>query len=188
MHASFDWKAMFAARVLDYGGVIAYPTEAVWGLGADPFQRTAVEKILDLKSRPMHKGLILISGQAEHFLPYLEPLEQSLIDRFFSVQDRPTTWLVPDVRNQIPYWVKGEHSSVAMRLTTHPVCAALTHHFGGAIISTSANPASKASARSLYEVKCYFQDKLDYCLSAPLGGAGQASQIRDLQSDEVIRV
>ena len=74
-----------AAQAILEGEVIAYPTEAVWGLGADPFQRTAVEKILDLKSRPMHKGLILISGQAEHFLPYLEPLEQSLIDRFFSV-------------------------------------------------------------------------------------------------------
>lgn len=178
---------MLAAKVLDHGGVIAYPTEAVWGLGADPFQRSAVERILELKHRPMEKGLILISGQPEHFLPYLKPLDQQMAERFFAPQDRPTTWLVPDVLQQIPYWVKGEHSSVAMRLTTHPVCAALSRHFRGPIISTSANPAAQPSARSLQEVKRYFHDKLDFCLSAPLGGANQASQIRDLESNAIIR-
>jgi L-threonylcarbamoyladenylate synthase len=188
MHASFDWKAMLAAKVLDHGGVIAYPTEAVWGLGADPFNPKAVERILELKQRSIDKGLILVSGQAEHFLPYLEPLEDSLIERFFAPQDKPTTWLVPDVRSQIPYWVKGQHSSVAMRLTQHPVCAALSQHFGGPVISTSANPASKPSARSLCEVKHYFHDALDFCLSAPLGGAGQASQIRDLRTGTVVRI
>lgn len=179
---------MFAAKVLDHGGVIAYPTEAVWGLGADPFQRAAVERILELKQRPMSKGLILVSGQAEHFLPYMDPLENELVERFFSDQEKPTTWLVPDVLEQIPFWVKGQHASVAMRLTKHPVCAALSRHFGGPIISTSANPAAMPSARSLQEVKRYFQDELDFCLSAPLGRAGQASQIRDLKTGATIRV
>ena len=178
---------MLAAKVLDHGGVIAYPTEAVWGLGADPFQRSAVERVLALKNRPMEKGLILISGQPEHFLPYLKPLDKHLVERFFSRQEKATTWLVPDELQQIPYWVKGEHSSVAMRLTTHPVCVALSRYFGGAIISTSANPATQPSARSLQEVKRYFHDRLDFCLSAPLGGASQASQIRDLTSNTLIR-
>lgn len=188
MHASFDWKAMLAAKVLDHGGVIAYPTEAVWGLGADPFQRQAVERILELKQRSMDKGLILISGQAEHFLPYLEPLDEGLVERFFSHQEKPTTWLVPDILGQIPYWVKGEHATVAMRLTTHPVCAALSRYFGGPVVSTSANPAAMPSAKSLFEVKRYFQDRLDFCLSAPLGSAGQTSQIRDLKTGAIIRV
>lgn len=188
MHASFDWKAMLAAKVLDHGGVIAYPTEAVWGLGADPFQQAVVERILALKQRPMNKGLILISGQAEHFLPYLEPLDDTLVERFFSDQEKPTTWLVPDVLEQIPYWVKGKHTTVAMRLTKHPVCAALSRYFGGLIVSTSANPATMPSAKSLCEVKRYFQDELDFCLSAPLGSAGQTSQIKDLKTGAITRV
>ncbi len=187
MHSSFDWKASFAARVMTLGGVIAYPTEAVFGMGCDPFQRSAVERLLDLKSRPMSKGLILVSGQKEHFEPFLEPLSDALRERFFSDQGRPTTWLVPDHFRQIPYWIKGEHESVAMRLTSHPLCCSLSRHFDRPVVSTSANPAARPSAISLAEVKHYFHDELDYCLQAPLGKSGTVSQIKDLVTDQVLR-
>lgn len=187
MHPSFDWKASLAAKIMNLGGVIAYPTEAVWGLGCDPFQQSAVERLLDLKSRPMDKGLILISGHKKHFEPFLEPLTDELKSRFFSHQERPTTWLVPDYAGQIPYWVKGKHQSVAMRLTRHPLCCSLSSHFDGLVVSTSANPASRPSASSLAEVKHYFHDQVDYCLQAPLGRSGAVSQIKDLVTDQVLR-
>lgn len=188
MQRAFDWKASLAAEVMQLGGVVAYPTEAVWGLGTDPYQERAVKRILTLKQRPQEKGLILISGQAEHFLPYLEGLPEELVRRFFTQQDRPTTWLVPDIHNRVPPWVKGEHSSVAMRLTTHPPCVALSKHFGGVVVSTSANPASKPSAMSLSEVHNYFRGRLEFCYQASLGGGQSASQIKDLESGKVLRV
>jgi len=187
VHATIDWRAAFAARVMERGGVIAYPTEAVWGLGCDPFQPQAVERLLDLKQRPVEKGLILISGQIEDFDPLLSPLGDEMRQRFFEPQSRPTTWLVPDIEDRVPDWIKGEHKSVALRVVTHPVCVALTKHFGGPIVSTSANPAGKPSACTYYDVQHYFFDSIDYSVQAPVGGSTTVSQIKDLASGRTLR-
>lgn len=187
MHTSFDWKARMAAEVMRYGGVIAYPTEAVWGLGADPFNEQAVRRILAIKQRPEHKGLILLSGQLAHFSVLIDPLDKSLQQRFFEPQSRATTWLVPDPKNLVPVWVKGSHSSVAVRVTQHPLCSALTAHFKGPIISTSANPAGFDSAGTLQQAKRYFSNDVDAYAQAPLGGAATASQIKDLKTGKVLR-
>ena len=187
MHRSFTWKASIAAEHMKLGGVIAYPTEAVWGLGCDPTNETAVTRLLALKKRPIEKGLILISGQTEHFEPLLAPLDAELRQRFLEASDRPTTWLVPDVAGLVPYWVKGEHRSVALRLTKHPFSVALSKKMGGLLVSTSANPSTKPAAESLYDVRRYFANRLDCVVQAKLGGATQVSQIKDLVSGSVLR-
>lgn len=187
MHASFDWKARMAAEVMHLGGVVAYPTEAVWGLGADPFNESAVRRILALKKRPEHKGLILLTGQTEYLAALIDPLNEVLRQRFYAPQSRATTWLVPDPQNIVPAWVKGSHSSVAVRVTQHPLCCALTKHFKGPIISTSANPAGLDSAGSFRQAKRYFANDVDAYVQAPLGGAAMASQIKDLETGKVLR-
>jgi len=187
MLSSFDWKARIAAEVMHLGGVIAYPTEAVWGLGADPFNEQAVRRILELKNRPEHKGLILLCGQAEYLSALIAPLDKTLQERFFEPQTHPTTWLVPDPYNLVPTWVKGSHASVAVRLTQHPVCCALTKYFKGPIISTSANPAGLESASSFKQAKRYFSNTIDAYVQAPIGSARAASQIKDLRTGKVLR-
>ncbi len=175
-----------AAEIMASGGVIAYPTEAVWGLGCDPLNEQAVQRLLSLKSRPVEKGLILITGQMAHFNSVFADLPESQVEKLTSTWPGPTTWLVPD-QWHIPEWVKGEFTSVALRVTNHPLVAALTEQFGGPIISTSANPTTKPPAISKLRVHQYFGDELDYIVPGKLGGLDKPSKIIDLATDRILR-
>lgn len=182
-----EWQTIRAAHLVKRGGVVAYPTEAVWGLGCDPLNRYAVEQLLSLKQRPVDKGLILVSGNPEHFRDLLDPLPKDAQSRFYAPVDIPTTWLVPDIRGQVPEWVKGQYNSVACRLSVHPLIRGFCGKLGSAIISTSANPAGKAPATNPLRLRQYFGEQLDYILPGPLGKFRRPSVIRDLETDRVIR-
>jgi len=174
------------ATILKQGGVIAYPTEAVWGLGCDPFNESAVRRILDLKSRPEYKGLILIAGAEQQLTPWLNTLEPKVADRLISINETPTSWVVPDT-SITPSWVRGEHQSVAIRLSQHKPVQALCEAFQGVLVSTSANPAGLDPAMTAEEVNTYFGGKIDAIYDAPLGDASQPSQVRDIISDTLFR-
>lgn len=176
-----------AIAVVRTGGVIAYPTEAVWGLGCDPYNQESVERLLQIKKRPVDKGLILIASEYEQLAGLFMGLPTELKQRLLEERERPTTWLVPDEKNEIPAWVKGSHSSVAIRLSRHPLARALCKGFGGMLISTSANEAGEKELRDEEDVSALFADQLDYILSGPLGGELQPSQIIDLQSGRILR-
>lgn len=180
-----------AAQVLQQGNVLAYPTEAVWGLGCDPFNELAFLDILKLKQRPIEKGVILLAGQlsqVEHLLTQVEPsirerIVQSWTQR--SKTERATTWLLP-ADDSIPQWIKGDHAQVAVRVTNHPLCMALCNAFNGFIVSTSANPAGLEPARSLQDANQYFGSNLNY-LNGDLGLSREASKILDASTGAVIR-
>lgn len=180
-----QWQLQQTARTVRHGGVIAYPTEAVWGLGCDPWDAIAVERILELKARPMHKGLIVIAGAIEQVDFLLEDLPDTWLERLRQSWPGPNTWLVPH-QNLLPEWVTGEHDTVAVRVTDHPLVQALCA-LTGPLISTSANPAGRPSARSRLRVEQYFAGQLDGVLGGQLGGRRNPSLIRDLRSGEVIR-
>ncbi|MFT7371495.1 MAG: L-threonylcarbamoyladenylate synthase [Oleiphilaceae bacterium] len=183
----YAWKIRYAAHVIRQGGVIAHPTESVWGLACDPFNPYAIATILRLKKRPASKGLILISGVSEHFYPLLESLPTALQKRFYAPQDHPSTWLVPDIENQVPKSVKGQHDTVAIRVVAHKELADLTRVLGHPIVSSSANPAGMEPARSKLRVHQYFSTQLDYILPAELGGFTRPSIIRDLETANTVR-
>ena len=179
------WKRPLVRALLDGGGVLAYPTEGVWGLGCDPDNAAAVERILALKGRSWRLGLILVAARLEFLSPYLDGLPPRLLAR---LQDWPaaTTYLVPD-NGRAPDWIRGQHKTLALRLTRHPVAAALSALFGGALVSTSANPSGSPAARSALRVRQYFGKQLDLLAPGALGGAGGASEIRHLASGKVLR-
>jgi len=185
------WQVDFAVSVLRSKGVIAYPTESVWGLGCDPYSARAVEQLLALKTRPMNKGVILISGVAEHFDFLLQDLNASQRARFFCQQDRPTTWLIPDRNHRVPVWIKGEHEMVAVRVSDHPVVKHLTQKFGGAIVSTSANPAGKPTAHNRLRLMQYFSvgpdEALNFVVPSMLDCHGRPSTIKNLITNETLR-
>jgi L-threonylcarbamoyladenylate synthase len=183
MHSS--WQVKRIAQIVRQGGVIAYPTEAVWGLGCDPWNGDAVERLLALKDRPLHKGLILVADNIRQFDFLLEDLPERWVDRLASTWPGPNTWLVPH-QDRLPAWITGQHNSVALRVSDHPLVrdlCALT----GPLVSTSANPAGRPSARSRLRVEQYFHDQLDGVLGGALGGRRNPSLIRDLQTGDVIR-
>lgn len=183
---SLNPRVRLLAQQLRTGGVIAYPTEAVWGLGCDPSNLAAVEHILSLKRRSMAKGLILVAADIEQFSSFLEgisPEQRQLLSQSWPGHN---TWLVPD-NGFCPPWVKGDFDSVALRVSSHPVVAGLCRAFGGPIVSTSANPQGLSPARNAMTVHRYFPSMLDGLAPGLVKQSASPSCIRDLNTGAVIR-
>lgn len=180
------WPVREAARCLHGGGIVAYPTEAVYGLGCDPADADAVARLLTLKGRDPAKGLILIAADVAALEPWIEPLGKALRKRVTATWPGPVTWLVP-ARHTAPSWLRGAHDTLAVRATAHPVAAALCRAFGGAVVSTSANRAGRPPARSALQVHRRFGNGVDYVLPGRAGPASRPTEIRDAASGRVVR-
>jgi L-threonylcarbamoyladenylate synthase len=175
-----------AAALLRAGGVIAYPTEAVYGLGCDPTNEAAVLRILALKQRPVDKGLILIAADTRQLEPYIEPISLHQNPEVASTWPGPHTWLFL-CRTGTPAWLTGTHDTLAVRVTAHPVAAGLCRAFGGAIVSTSANPAGADPARDAATVADYFDDEIDMVVDGTVDIKAQVSSIRDARTGQQFR-
>ena len=173
-----------AAAALHAGAVIAYPTEAVWGLGCDPGNAAAVMRLLELKGRPVDKGLILIAADAAQLRPFLAsgPLPEAVADSW----PGPSTWLLPAAAST-PQWLTGRHDTLAVRVTAHPLAAALCRAFGGPLVSTSANRAGRPPAKSALAVRRDLGDGIDLLVNGPLGGLERPTAIRDSRSGDYLR-
>ena len=176
-----------AATIFQQGGVIAYPTEAVWGLGCDPWNPSAVERLLYLKSRAEAKGLILACGEIRQLDFLLSALEADQYEKLLKSWPGSNTWLIPDSRHKIPLWIKGNHAKVAVRVSKHSLIKRLSDEFGCPIVSTSANPAGSPPAMNALRIRQYFGHHLDYIVPGSLGLDKQPSRIMDLYTDAVIR-
>ncbi len=175
-----------AARTLAAGGLVAYPTEAVFGLGCDPDNPEAIDRLLALKRRPWQKGLILLAADLDQLRPYLARLTAEQEARLAASWPGPHTWLAPAARG-LARRLRGEHTTLAVRVSAHPPAAALARAFGKPVISTSANRAGRPPLRSAEVVRRLFGTRLDHVLIGPTGGQAQPTAIRDLISGEVVR-
>ena len=175
-----------ALAALDKEGVIACPTEAVWGLSCDPDSEAAVYRLLALKSRPVEKGLILVAASESQLGFLLAGLPAEQRAKLSASWPGPNTWLVPH-NGRVQPWVHGQHASVAVRVSGHPVVKALCEAWGGPLVSTSANPAGAQPPKAGFQVARYFGAELDAVLPGEVGGATGPSQIRDLATGAVIR-
>ncbi len=175
-----------AAKRLHAGEVIAYPTEAVFGLGCDPENEAAVLKLLSLKHRPVSAGLILIGSAIEQFSNWIGPVSESALQRARASWPGPTTWIFPR-GSRAPDWITGAHDSLAIRVTAHSPSIALCEAFGGPVVSTSANPRSCEPARTVGELENYFGEFIAGTLEGALGGRKRPSEIRDVRQNHVLR-
>ena len=177
-----------AAALLRRGGVLAYPTEAVYGLGCNPHDREAFERLFALKQRPPTQGVLLIAAEFSQLERYID-LARVPGDVLAQVQASwpgPNTWIFPRTA-AVPDWVAGAHTGIALRVTAHPPAAALCRAYGAALVSTSANPHGEAPARDAHTALTYFGDALDGVLDAPVGGLERPTVIRDALSGAIIR-
>lgn len=181
------WQITHAANRLLDGEVLAYPTEAVWGLGCDPENEDATLRLLAIKERPVEKGLILIAGAVEQVEDLLAPLTDHQRRTMLATWPGPTTWLIPDVADLVPRWIKGEHSSVAIRVTAHPLASQLCLAFGGPVVSTSANLAGRQPARTALQVVSQLGSRIDGIVHGELGREQNPSRIIDLISGATLR-
>lgn len=180
------WKLREAARCVRSGGLIAYPTEAVYGLGCDPLNEVAMANLLELKQRPVEKGVILIAADFEQLRPYVKTLPQEQMQRVLESWPGPNTWLLP-VADDLPRWLSGSHSTLAVRVTGHPVAAALCRACGTPLVSTSANRSGQRPARSALQVRLKLRPGVDCIVHAPLGGNPAPSTIRDALTGRTLR-
>jgi L-threonylcarbamoyladenylate synthase len=170
---------------LNHGGVIAYPTESCFGLGCDPRNPHAVERLLRIKGRPERKGLILIASSLKQLKPYLAPLKPADINRLNSKWPGPHTWLVPASHN-CPSWLTGRHSTIAVRVTAHPSTARLCREAGMALVSTSANRSGQKPARMASECSRLFGSKVRV-IPGRIGKRRKPSTIQDLATGKILR-
>lgn len=177
-----------AAALLRGGSVLAYPTEAVYGLGCDPHDRHAFERLFALKQRPPTQGVLLIAAEFAQVERYIDlaAVPAEVMAQVQASWPGPNTWIFPR-SPAVPDWVAGAHAGIALRVTAHAPAAALCRAFGGALVSTSANPHGEPSARSAATVAAYFGPALDGLLDAPLGDQQRPTVIRDALSGAIIR-
>ena len=174
-----------AVRCLQSGGVIAYPTEAVFGIGCDPLQQQAVERLLAIKKRAVSKGLLLIGANFDQLAPWVRLAdEQARALR----QHWPfaTTYLI-EASDKVPDWISGGRNKVGVRVVGNPVAAALCERFGSPLVSTSANLSGRQEARSALQVRRQLGDQLDLIVEGNCDQAGKPSTIIDLATGAVIR-
>lgn len=172
-----------AADTLLAGGVIAYPTEGVFGLGCMPDDDDAVMRVISIKRRDPRKGLILIASRRAQFDDWVDPAAGRIPD---ADPSRPITWIAP-ARPHVSPLVRGDHQGLAVRLTTNPIAAAICDAVASAIVSTSANLAGESVARNRFVLRRKLGACVDYIVPGDCGPAAGASEIRDLATGAIIR-
>jgi L-threonylcarbamoyladenylate synthase len=180
-----NFRIRMAAGVLQAGGIIAYPTEGVYGIGCLPHNLGAVERILAIKGRKSDAGLILIAASPALLAGWIMPDEEEFA-ALTRPTSHPTTWIVTANPSVSPL-LSGGRSTLAVRITAHPLAAALSEAVGGPLVSTSANRRGKPAARSGLDARLKFGSSLDGVLYGPLGGAAGPSEIRVAKGDQLIR-
>ena len=177
-----------ARYFLRNGGVIAYPTEAVWGLGCDPRNEAAVLRLLALKQREVDKGLILIAADEAQLAPYIDmaALDETQRTEVRASWPGPYTWIVP-ASTTAPAWITGSHSGIAVRVSAHPTVIVLCNAFGGALVSTSANRAGEPAVSSRDALDPAVVEGVDAVTVGETGGLLRPTAIRDARSGDMLR-
>lgn len=173
-----------AADVLLRGGVIAYPTEGVFGLGCLPDDQRAVQRVLEIKRRDANKGLILIAANADQLECWIDlPGGASLPA---PDPQHPVTWIVPPGPAVTPL-LRGEHENIAVRITTNPTAKALCLAAESPLVSTSANLSGKPTARNQNILRRQFGSVVDFVVPGDCGPASGPSEIRDFNTGTILR-
>ncbi len=171
-----------AAEIIQHGGVIAFRTDTFYGLGADPFNRSAVARVRELKGREDDKPiLVLVSdqNQADRFI------EQSGFYKMVAIGRWPAPLTLIGVsRSEVPIELTAGTNSLGVRLPDDEIVCSLVSACGGALTATSANLSGQPPARTAREVQNYFPEGIDLIIDGGEVGATEPSTILDLRGSE----
>lgn len=175
-----------AVQALRLGKLIAYPTESVYGFGCDPFNYDAITALLQLKNRPFHKGFILVAANWEQVDNLVKTISPTLLSQIQSTWPGPVTWVLP-ASNEVPDWIRGNNTNVAIRISDHPVIQQLCSAFCGPIISTSANISGEVPATDYSTTKMNYGEQLAVIVPGKTGALSKPTCIRDAITGDVLR-
>jgi L-threonylcarbamoyladenylate synthase len=181
-----NYRIRHAANILWQGGVVAYATEGVWGLGCLPHELQTLQRILDIKQRARDKGLILVASNFEQLEPFLGSLPDNVRRSMLASWPGPVTWVTP-AADWVPAAITGGRDTIAVRVSAHPVVQALCKATHSAMISTSANRSGGRPARSALQARMRFALLVDDIVPGQVGSAGGPTEIRDALSGKVLR-
>lgn len=188
-----------AADIIKSGGVIACPTESVYGFSCDPNNRDSIIRILKLKKRDLNKGFILVAGDLDYFENFIKPLDnkqKNIINDSvigFDNNKKATSWLVPASDNILPEVIGNlsNKKQVVIRVSKHPVIAELTKLLGFPIISTSANISGEKPCDNYKKLMNIFSDIFSeqniFVINDNCWGL-EPSCIRDISSEKILRI
>ena len=179
-----DFSIRHAADIINHGGVIAYPTDTIYGLGCDPFDADAVASLNDIKQRPLSKQFILLAGHVDQ-VSALVDLDDEQRNTLMQTST-PTSWVI-DAKPTAPPWLVAGDGTIAIRISKKDVVQRLCHSLGHAIISTSANPSGKPPAKNALELHKYFHHKVDKILATNEKLTASPSKVIRLCDNYVIR-
>ena len=181
------WAIKRLGKAIQLGAVIAYPTDTIWGFGCHPLNPHSTHRILHIKRRAASKGLILLCSDLTYCLAYISPkLSSANIALLQQPRTRPTTWLV-SASADCPAWLRGEFATVAVRITSHPFIQAICQQIKSPVVSTSANLTGKSPVRNAIQAQRLFAGQVDYIVTGYQSGTGRASEIKSLETGQIIR-
>ncbi len=181
-----EHKLRLFARHINDGGLIAYPTEAVFGFGCDPNNESAVIRLLQLKDRPVDKGLILIAAHFDLLEPYIDLHATHRLEDIKATWPGPTTWLLP-AHPSVSELLRGNHATIAVRVTDHPIAAAISEKAATALVSTSANKTGFEPAKTALKVRQYFKHNDLIIAHGMTSGLSHTTAIYDAMSGRKLR-
>jgi L-threonylcarbamoyladenylate synthase len=165
-------------RILKRGGVIVFPTDTVYGLGADAFNSRAVERIYEIKNRPRHQQFpLLISdiSQLTAMAGEIPGIARFLAERFWP---GGLTLVLPKADSLPAHLAPGR--SIAVRVPKHPVCLALIQGLGNPVIGTSANISGQPPALTADEPEQQLGGKIDLLINGGKCPGGRESTVVDV--------
>ena len=172
------------AETISSGGVIGFRTDTFYGLGADPFNREAVRRIVRIKGREGHKPILLVIAElseVERFISAPSSAFRLLADKFWP----GALTLIGEARSEVPVEISAGSKTVGIRLPADDKVRALLTACGGALTATSANLSEKPPARSAREVDDYFGNAIDLIVNDGEAQTDRPSTVVDACGDDV---
>jgi L-threonylcarbamoyladenylate synthase len=175
-------------NILRQGGIILYPTDTIWGLGCDPTNEIAVNRIFRIKSRAENKSLIILVDGLNMIERYVEDIPE-IVYELADVSDSPLTIVYPAGKN-LADGVCNEDGSVAIRICHDEFCNELISRFRKPIVSTSANSSGTPSPENFSKIEKSVINKVDYVVKHRQNDRSRysASQVIKINQDGTIKI
>ena len=177
-----------ALNTLRHGGIILYPTDTIWGLGCDPTNEIAVNRIFKIKSRGENKSLIILVDGLYMIERYVEDIPE-IVYELADVSDSPLTIIYPKGKN-LAEGVCSDDGSVAIRICHDDFCSELISRFRKPIVSTSANLSGSPTPENFGEIEKSLIEKVDYVVKYHQEDRSKssASPVIKLNQDGTIKI
>jgi len=172
-----------AAEVIAAGGVIGFKTDTFYGLGADPLNRIAVQKIRTVKGREEAKPILLLISDQREVDRFIQRKSQ-IFNRIAKAHWPGPLTLIGLARHELPNELTAGSGTIGVRLPRDQRVRDLVRVCGGALTATSANPSGYPPARSANEVATYFGNALDLIIDSGQVTVDEPSTVLDLSDEE----